>query len=140
MFHRVMGAGIIVLAAACAGYPSGPPDRGVLPERITVLSVDASVVEGDTGTSDVLLTFRARNDGAHKAHRVSMHVEAFQGDVQVGSASSHDNPSVRKGCEAVIRVRFDNPNTLEEFDCFEYEVEALIDGYLGIAAPVRNCL
>ncbi|HEV2149777.1 MAG TPA: hypothetical protein VGR37_20420 [Longimicrobiaceae bacterium] len=141
MVRYACSACLLLLVGCIAGSPSGPPDPGLQPERITVLSVSARVVDEDSADPDVLLTFHVRNDAKKTADRVSVHVRAFQGKEQVGRAASHDNPSIRVGREAMIGVRLDRPSTLEGFDCYEYQVEALIDGSsLGITKPVRACL
>ena len=131
---------LLLLGGCVAGFPSGPPDPGLLPERITVLAVSAQVIGENTADPDVLLTFHVRNDAKKTADRVSVSVKAFQGTEQVGHAMSHDNPMIPVRGEAMIGVRLDRPSTLEDFDCYEYEVEALIYGQIGRTEPVRKCL
>ena len=131
---------LLLLAGCIAGFPSGPPDPAVLPERITVLSVTAQVVDEGSADTDVLLTFHVRNDAARTADRVEVFVRALQDTTQVGYAASHDNPRIPVGREARIGVRLERPNTLDDFDCYTYEVEALIDGHLGRTDPVLKCL
>lgn len=130
----------LLLVGCVAGFPSGPPDPGVQPDRITVLAVTLRVVEESSADPDVLLTFHVRNDATKTADRVEVSVKAFRGTEQVGGAMSHDNPTIRVGQEAMIGVRLDRPSRLEDFDCYEYAVLALIDGHIGTTAPVRKCL
>ncbi len=129
-----------LLVGCIAGFPSGPPDPGVLPERITVLSVSARTMGEDSADPDVLLTFHVRNDAKKTADRVSVSVKAFQGSDQVGHAASQETPTILVGHEATIDVRLDRPSTLQDFDCYKYEMEALIDGHLGRTEPVHECL
>ena len=140
MVRCAYSACLLLLGGCVAGFPSGPPDPGLLPERITVLAVNAQVVGESSADPDVLLTFHVRNDAKKTADRVSVTVKAFQDTEQVGHAMSHDNPRIQVRGEAMIGVRLDRPRTLEDFDCYEYEVEALIDGHLGRTKPVRKCL
>ena len=140
MIRYAYSACSLLLVGCVAGFPSGPPDPGLLPERITVLAVSARVVEENSADPDVLLTFHVRNDAKKTADRVSVSVKAFQGTEQAGHAMSHDNPRIQVRREAMIGVRLDRPSTLEDFDCYEYQVEALIDGQLGRTEPVRKCL
>lgn len=139
MFRRAYSACSLLLVGCVAGFPSGPTDPGLLPDRITVLAVSARTQESSP-RQEVLLTFQVRNDAKKAADRVSVSVIAFRGMEQVGRGVSHDNPRIPVRREAAIGVRLDRPSTIEEFDCYEYRVEALIDGHLGSTAPVRNCL
>lgn len=140
MIRRAYSACSLLLVGCVAGFPSGPPDPDLQPDRITVLAVSARVVGANPTAQDVLLTFQVRNDAKKTADRVSVSVRAFKGMEEVGRGTSHDNPKIRVGREAAIGVLLDRPGTLEEFDCYEYEVEALIYGRIGSTAPVRKCL
>jgi hypothetical protein len=140
MVRRAYYAFSLLLAGCVAGYPTGPPDPELQLDRITVLAVSARVAGENPAGQLVLLTFQVRNDAKKTADVVSVSVTAFKGMVEVGRGMSHDNPKIRVGREAAIGVLLDRPSTLEEFDCYEYEVEALIDGRIGSTAPVRKCL
>ena len=141
MVRCAYSACLLLLAGCIAGFPSGPPDPGVLPERITVLSVSARVIGEDAVDPHVILDFHVRNDAKKTADRVSVFVTALQGTEPVGHGASRESPRIRVGRKATVGVRLDRPTTgLADFDCFAYEVEALIDGHLGRTAPVLECL
>jgi hypothetical protein len=140
MVRRACYAFSLLLAGCVAGYPTGPADSELQLDRITVLAVSARVAGENPAGQLVLLTFQVRNDAKKTADVVSVSVTAFKGMVEVGRGMSHDNPKIQVGREATIGVLLDRPSTLEEFDCYEYEVEALIHGHIGSTAPVRKCL